>query len=164
MAYFLIFLGIILGVYALAYIFFSKHVENAEKRIINFFLLKVGKIPGLIEVMRPYVADESAFDSLIALHSDAMTRRFDSIYLLLEHNARIQAEFLFLMKLSFQIPELQKNSQFIYIRDYIMNYERDMKNDFSLFNTEASKWNTFVKIKNFTIIGLLLPGAHKDLI
>ena len=163
--YFLIaVVAIYLVVYSAFFFFYSKKVQKIENAIISRFLLKVSKIPSLIEVMRNFVADESAFDSLTKLHSTAMIHRYETIYVLLEHNARIQAEFAFLMKLSMQIPDLQKHAQFVYIRDFIIKYEHDIKKFFDSYNTEVEYWNRFVFFKNCTIIGLLLPGRKKDFI
>lgn len=165
---FVIILLAILSVYIIVFtIFFfilDSKVTKVEKEIIANFLLKVSKIPGLIEVMRPFVADEAIFANLTKLHSAAMIHEYETIYVLLEHNARIYEEFTFLMKLAVQIPTLQKNAEFLYIRDFIMKYEKNMKNDFMKYDVEAEKWNRFVTIKNMTIIGLLLPGKRKELI
>ena len=98
--FFIAVVAIYLVVYSAFFFFYSKKVQKIENAIISRFLLKVSKIPSLIEVMRNFVADESAFDSLTKLHSTAMIHRYETIYVLLEHNARIQAEFAFLMKLS----------------------------------------------------------------
>lgn len=160
----LIALGVLLCIYAVFYSFLKSKVQKVENAIIAKFLLKVSKIPSLIEVMRNFVADESAFESLTTLHSQAIIHRYESIYALLEHNARIQSDFSFLMKLSMQIPNLQRHAQFVYIRDFIMTYEREIKGNFSAYNTSAEKWNRFITIKNMTIIGLLLPGKRREMI
>lgn len=156
--------GVFLLIYAIFFSIFNGKMQKVEGFIIDKFLLKVSKIPGLIEVMRPFVADERNFEMLTKLHSAAMIRKYETIYVLLEHNARIYEQFSFLMKLGMQIPELQKNTQFIYIRDFLMGYEKDLKKNFLAYNIEAKKWNRFVTIKNATIIGFLLPGKKKELI
>lgn len=114
--------------------------------------------------MRPYVADDAAFSALTSLHSEGVIREHASIYALLEQNARIHREFLFLMKLSAQIPPLQTHAQFVYIRDFIMGYERKMKQKFSGYNQSARRWNLCVRIKNMTVIGLLFPWQYRDLL
>lgn len=156
--------GVALFAYLIAWIVFSRRVRAVEQAIIRTFLLKVAKVPAIIEVMRPHVADESAFDSLTKLHSTAMIRKYETIYILLEHNARIHQEFTFLMQLSMQIPVLQKNEQFLYIRDFVMAYERNIKKDFSRYNQAVASWNRFVMIKNLTIVGLVLPGKKREFI
>ncbi len=128
-----------------------------EERILDIFVSKVSKIPALIEVMRLHVVDEKAFDDITRLHSESMIQRYDTIYDLLEQNARIEHEFLFLLKLSMQIPALQKHEYFVYIRDFIISYERDMRSRFSLYNHAVDSWNRFIFIKNSTIIWLILP-------
>jgi hypothetical protein len=115
----------------------------------------------MIEVMRPYVADPEAFAPIIMLHSETMIHRYDTLYDLLEQNARIEHEFAFLMRLSMQIPQLQKDEYFLYIRDFIIRYERDMRSRFSWVNTAVRHWNRFILIKNMSVIGLLLPGKEK---
>jgi hypothetical protein len=121
---------ITIAIYASIYIRLLTNLDKAEHKIVELFLEKTSKIPAIIEVMRPTVADASAFDTITDLHSQAMIHRYDTIYDLLEQNARIEHEFGFLMKLSMQIPKLQKDKYFVYIRDFIMRYERDMTKNF----------------------------------
>lgn len=155
---------LLLVLYGGLYFFFRKVVQREEVAIVRLFLLKTSKIPALIEVMRPHVMDASAFDSITRLHSEAMVHRYDALYDLLEHNSRIEHEFSFLMKLSMQIPLIQKDKYFLYIRDFVMQYERDMKGNFASVNQAIARWNQFIMIKNLTGIGLILPGSKKETI
>jgi len=54
------------------------------------------------------------------LHSEAIIHNYTHIPAIMEHNARINDQYSFLMKLSMAIPEIQKKPYFIYIRDYII--------------------------------------------
>jgi hypothetical protein len=147
--------------YVASFSILRARLARQEGSVVSVFLSKISKIPAMIEVMRPYVADPKPFDAIIALHSEAIIRRYDALYDLLEQNARIEHEFSFLMKLSVQIPTLQRDEYFLYIRDFIMQYERDMRTHFSSVNTAISQWNRFVLIKDMTGIGLILPGKEK---
>lgn len=157
-------IALIVAVYTWLYRYFLGKVEREEQKIVGLFLEKTSKIPAIIEVMRPTVADASAFVTITELHSQAMIHRYETLYDLLEHNARIEHEFSFLMKLSMQIPKLQKDKYFVYIRDFIMRYERDMRKNFTHVNTAITTWNRFVTLKNTTWIGLILPGSKKETI
>lgn len=128
-----------------------------EGVILDIFVSKVSKIPALIEVMRPHVVDEKAFDDITRLHSESMIHRSETVYDLLEQNARIEHEFLFLLNLSMRIPSLQRHEYFVYIRDFIISYEREMRARFSLYNHAVDIWNVFILAKNYAIIGLILP-------
>lgn len=159
-----IFLILYLLICFITFSILSKKVQKSENVIISQFLLKVSKIPGLIEVLRPFVADENNFELLTKLHSAAIIHNYETIYSLLEHNARINEQFAFLMKLGMQVPELKANTELIYIRAFVLEYEEKMKKFFREYNDSAEKFNKFVTLKNATIIGFLLPGKKKELI
>lgn len=138
--------------YLSAFFILRRQVLSMERKIIDIFLKKTSKIPALIEVMRPFVAEQKSFDSTIELHMEAMMQAVDSLYSVLAINTKIEKEYSFLMKLSVQIAELQKNEQFLYIRDFIMQYEREMRAQFAGYNISVQRWNRFVSIKNYTLI------------
>ena len=115
--------------YIVIYILLTRRIYDREQHVVDIFLAKIAKIPAVIEVMRPYVVDEHlAFDLITRLHSESIIHEYSSIPMLLEHNARINDQYGFLMRLSMAIPELQRDTYFIYIRDYVMSYDRMMRN------------------------------------
>lgn len=156
---FLVLFSIYCVLYISFYIFFLLRVKKEERTILDIFLHKISKVPALIEVMRPFIAKKEAFDPLIEVHTETMISSTDSLYDVLSHNARLQNEFLFLMKLSMYAPDLQKHEYFLYIRDFIIEYERTMRARFVHMNQAIADWNRFVHIKNMTGIGYLLPGS-----
>lgn len=138
-------------------------MKYSEDRVVDIFLEKISKVPAVIEVMRPHIVDDKkAFELITHLHSEAIIQVYDSIPMLMEQNAHINDQYWFLMRLSMAVPELQKNTYFIYIRDFVMSYDRMMKSELAVFNILVKKWNFFIKIKNWTIIGLVLPGKGKS--
>ena len=154
------FLTVFTLIYAVVYTFFSSRVKAEEHALLVLFLRKVSKVPALIEVMRPYVVKEEAFAPLIMVHTESIIESNNSLYDVLEHNARIQNEFLFLMKLSVHSKELQKHEYFLYIRDFIIEYEKNMKERFESMNQAIRLWNSFVRIKNATGLGWFYPGSE----
>ncbi len=146
---FLLFLGIL---YTGAFFYFTRQVKKHENYLIGLYIEKIGKIPAIIETIRPYVADERVFDSLIRLHRDAIIATNTSIYDILGSNLLVQREFEFLMKLSARIPEIQKKEYFLYMRDFFLKYERHMKKYFGSVNDAIDRYNHFIDIKNLTII------------
>lgn len=146
-----------LSIYAIFFFVLSKYVAVQESILIDLFLGKIGKIPALIEVMRPYIDREESFDHIIRLHTQAMIQEFRTLYDILGLNAKIQNDFLFLMELSMHTKSVQKDEYFVYIRDFIIEYERLMRSHFASVNRAISYWNLFVKIKNMTGIGFFLP-------
>lgn len=160
----LVLIFVSIALYTGSYIYFSRRVKNAEDHVLTLFGKKISKIPALIESMRPYVVKNEAFSPLTDVHTKSIVESQGSVYDILIHNSEIQRNFLFLMQLSQQIPELQKQEYFLYIRDFIIDHERDMKRAFHELNTTFSLWNRYVHIKNMTLIGYLLPGKRYPLI
>lgn len=158
------FIGFIfLSIYAVVYIDLSRKISHSEDRVVDIFLEKISKIPAVIEVMRPHIVDDKkVFESITHLHSEAMIHEYGSIPMLMEQNVHINDQYWFLMRLSMAVPELQKNTYFIYIRDFVMSYDRMMKSELAVFNILVKKWNFFIKIKKWTIIGWVLPGKEKS--
>jgi hypothetical protein len=148
--------------YLITYRTLSHHLDRSEARVIAVFLEKIAKIPAVIEVMRPHVVDEHlAFDLMTRLHSEWLIHEYASIPMLLEHDARINDQYGFLMRLSMAIPVLQKDAYFIYIRDFVMSYDRMMRDELRTYDAGVIEWNRFVRIKAYTVIGYILPGREK---
>lgn len=151
-----------IATYIVIYIVLTRRIYDREQYVVDIFLEKIAKIPAVIEVMRPYVVDEHlAFDLITRLHSEGIIHEYNSIPMLLEHNARINDQYAFLMRLSMAIPELQRDSYFIYIRDYVISYDRMMRKWLPAYNIVIKNWNQFIRIKNWSIIGYILPGRSK---
>jgi hypothetical protein len=156
----IVILTIYILVYGLLYTFFLSRVNSEEHALLVIFLRKISKVPALVEVMRPYIAKQEAFDPLIRVHMESMVESNNSLYDVLEHNAHVQNQFAFLMQLSVHSKSLQKHEYFIYIRDFILSYERDMRARFASMNSAIRLWNSFVRIKDATGIGWFLPGRE----
>ncbi len=153
---------VLLIAYITTYIILTRHIHLRESQVIAVFLQKIAKIPAVIEVMRPHIVDEYlAFDLMTRLHSEAIIHEYDSIPMLLEHNARINDQYTFLMRLSMAIPELQRDAYFIYIREFVMGYDRTIRSELSAYDDLIKKWNRFITLKNWSIVGYMLPGRER---
>lgn len=61
------------------------------------------------------------------------------------------------MKVSMQIQDLNKNGNFLYIRDFIIFYENTISKELLFLNGDIEKYNDVLVKKDLTIIGLLFP-------
>ncbi len=155
-------IAIVSLVYLIVYQILTRRIRDRERVILDIFFQKIAKIPAVIEVMRPHVIDQKwAFDLMTRLHSESMIYNYTSIPMILEQNARINDQYGFLMRLSMAIPALQKDAYFIYIREFVMSYDRSVRTQLPFYNTLIQKWNRFIMIKNVTLIGYLLPGRDR---
>jgi hypothetical protein len=153
---------VLLVAYIVIYRVLSHRISMSESHIVLVFLQKIAKIPAVIEVMRPYVIDEHlSFDLMTELHSESIIHEYSSVPMLLEHNARINDQYGFLMRLSMAIPDLQRDAYFIYIREFVISYDRTLRSELPAYDALIRQWNRFIMIKNATILGYILPGRDR---
>lgn len=152
-------------VYGIVMIFFIKiafkKISIEEINIIETFFSKVNKIPALVEIMKKYTNHPDIFEDVIYLHKLGIIYSIKNIYDLLELNSRIHREFQFLMKLSAKIPELHRDGNFLYIRNYVIFYENNLEKNMHNLNSDFAKYNRLLKLKNLSIFGLLVPYQEK---
>lgn len=135
----------------------KKEIEKREQEIIHLYKEKIDKIPAFIETMLRYTSYKDIFLELIQLHKISIISNIDSIYDILENNSRIHREFLFLMKVSMQMQDLNRNGNFLYIRDFIIFYENTISKELLYLNRDIEKYNDILRKKDLTIVGLLFP-------
>ncbi|EKD66503.1 MAG: hypothetical protein ACD_49C00038G0037 [uncultured bacterium (gcode 4)] len=139
----------------------GKIIKNEENEIISLFFSKVNKLPAFIEIMKKYVNYPDVFEELIHLHKLWIIYNISSIYDLLSLNSRINKEFIFLMKLSAKIQDIHKDWNFLYIKNYILFYEKDIEKEISEISSKIENYNKLLKIKNYLLIWLLFPISEK---
>ena len=136
-------------------------IQKKERLALEFFYGKVNKIPAFVEIIKKYTIHSDICIEMIRLHRATIVTRIESIYDLLELNDRIQKEFAFLMKISAQIKNLQRDGNFLYIRDFAVFYETNIKKVIEETNLDITKYNRLVLMKNFSILGILIPVQKK---
>lgn len=139
-----------------------KKIDAQEQKIITLYREKIDKIPAFIEMMRKYTPYNDIFLELTHLHKIAIISNISSVYDILEINSRIHREFLFLMQVSTKIHNLNRDGNFLYIRDFITFYEDQMNKEFLYFGTNIDHYNSLLNKKNLTIIGILFPWKRYD--
>jgi len=141
-----------------------KRIKHKESEIIELFFSKINKVPSLVEIMKKYTNHPDIFEDTIYIHKLWIIYNIHSVYDLLEPNFRLDREFQFLMNLSAKIKELHKNGNFLYIRNYIIFYKNNIDKRFKEINIDFEKYNKLVKLKNISILWLIIPFQEKIII
>ena len=128
-----------------------------ESLVIDIYMKKLGKIPGLIELLKKYHIDPEVYDDIIHLHHEAVMSNVYNIYDILELNIRIHGKILFLFQLTIRISDIQHDELFHHIRDFILQYENEMRKCLLEINKDIILYNKFLYWKKFTIIWFLVP-------
>lgn len=164
MSFYLVLAFILIGVVFIVFTMFlfqilslRKTILLREQRIISLYKEKIDKIPAFIEIISKKTIHTDIFLEIIHLHKVAIISNIGSIYDILETNSRIHREFVFLMKVSAHIQDLQKNGNFLYIRDFIMFYENTISKEMLFLNSDIEKYTKLLRKKDLTIVGLFFP-------
>jgi hypothetical protein len=150
-------LSTVFGVLFFQIFMVRRAIKTREQRIISLYKEKIDKIPAFIEIMSKNTAYKDIFIELIHLHKIAIISNIWSVYDILENNGRIHREFLFLMKVSVRLRDMQKNGNFLYIRDFIIFYENTIARELLFLNSDIKKYSDLLQKKDLTIVGLLFP-------
>lgn len=132
-----------------------------EEQILQLYRRKIDKIPALIEILRHIESHKDATKEIRLLHRKSIMNRSEYLYDILEINEHVSERFAFLMKLSLVVRDIQKNGNFIAIREGIVTLEDSLKKLILEYNRKGEHFNRLVRIKNRTLIGFLLPGRKK---
>ncbi len=155
-----VFLGVLILAFAVLFFqiaFMRKTIENREQKIISLYKEKIDKVPAFVEIMSKNTDHKDIFLEVIHLHKIAIISNILSIYDLLENNSRIHREFLFLMKVSVRLRDLNKNGNFLYIRDFIVFYENTISRELLFLNMDIERYNRLLQKKDLTLVGLFFP-------
>ncbi|MDD2487215.1 MAG: hypothetical protein PHS92_02515 [Candidatus Gracilibacteria bacterium] len=139
----------------------SDAIREKELEVIELFFGKINKIPSMVEIMKKYVKHQDVFEEIIYLHKLGIIYNIKSVYDLLDLNNRIHKEFIFLMKLSTKIHDIQKDGNFLYIRNYVIFYEKNIEKEIEKMDVLIKKYNSYRRIKNLSVIGLFYPIEEK---
>lgn len=134
----------------------QRTIRRTEQKIITLHKEKIDKIPAFVEIMSKHTAYKDIFLELIALHRIAIISNVSSIYDILESGSRIHREFLFLMKVSTKIRDLNRDGNFLYVRDFIIFYENTIAKELLFLNRDIEQYNSLIRKKDLTLVGLFL--------
>ena len=77
---------------------------------------------------------------------------------------KIHNELNFIFKVCNKHPKLNKNANFLYTREVIIEKSSELWTKLEIYKKIIIKFNNLVSIKNFTIVWLLIPIYKKETI
>lgn len=137
-----------------------KSIEKRSHAVIDSFFHKVDKIPVIVETIRKYAPQDEIYAELVKLHRAAIIANVDSVYDILENDARISSKFRFLMHLSIRIREISHDGNFLYARSIWMYHENSAKEELDKMDEEIREYENLRKSRALTIFGILLPAKE----
>lgn len=162
--------GIIFILLWVAYGFFlvlNYRILRFEKKILEVFTTRTDNISALYEVTKDTLQKHAEiFDEVLALRKKEFTLMNISHTLesCIELEKQIHHEINFIFQVCNKNPGLIKKKEFLYIRDIMMSKSHEIWQLMKKYKKIIEIYNTFIQIKNFTLIGLILPFSKKTVL
>lgn len=161
----------ILGIFAfLMYVFlyfFHLKLKSLERKILTLFLSRTHSIPALYEVSHDFLTKHNEVFSeslLLKKREFSLYESSPSMLEILELEGKIHHEINFIFKVCNKHPKLVRDGKFIYLREVFIEKSQSLGKNIDFYKRMAQKFNFFVQIKNYSLIGFLLPIQKKTLI
>jgi len=159
-----IIISILICMYAFLYAFHYK-LKKLEASIMSLFRSRTDTIPGIYEVSKEHLSKhEDIFKESLRLRKSEFSLFEDnsSFTTILQTESHIHHEINFIFKVCNKHPKLFKNGNFIYLRDSVIQKSTALGDLVKLYKHMIKKYNSFIDIKNYSLIGMLLPISKKN--
>ena len=144
----------------------ERQINTLEDKIKNIFLERTWIVPALFEVSRSQLNQhETIFHEILQLRKlEFAQSEKDSIYKMLPTKKLIHYEINFIFQLCNKHPRLIRKAKFIYLRNVIIEKSALLWKNIIYYKKSVTLFNRLITVKNFTIIGFLLPIRKKIVI
>lgn len=149
------------------YIFLLKEkIEELEIKIIKLFKIRSSFIPVIHDITKIYLDKKHSyiFNRILDYKKEEFISLSykNSLYWLLEIELKIHNEFNLIFKILNKNPLAMKDGKILYIEDLILESSNDIWKSMDRYKKIIMIYNNYIKIKNWTIIWILIPIKKKD--
>lgn len=146
-------------------ILLKNKIEALEVYIKNLFKIRTNIIPSIFEVSdNTLIRHDDIFREIIKLRKVSFAERsFErDLSQVIWTEQSIHNELNFIFRICNKHPKLLSNGKFIYLRALIISNSYSLWEYLKLYKKMLSKYNSYIKIKNYSVIWLLIPIEKKE--
>ena len=162
--FFCICIGILLLGGYFVFLYLSEKISLFEKNIIRNFSSRTDLICQLYEVSKYSLwRHQEIFAEVLNLRKQEFSLIWISQNLegFLQIEEAIHHEINFIFQVCNKSPELWKNKRFLYVREVMLEKSNTIGKEMKNYRKIIEIYNSFIRIKNYTLIGFLLPFSKK---
>ncbi len=142
-------------------IFIKIRIEILEKKIVSLFIKRTCSITSLYEISKDYIIKHKEvfkeYLNLKKIEFSLNSKKNIQFYKIIELESRIHHEINFIFKICNTQQKLLKDWKFLYIRDTLLKKSFNLWKKVKVYKRMVNIFNKLIKIKNITILGLLIP-------
>ncbi len=139
-------------------------IERLESNIIGLFATRTDMFPALYEISRDTL---QRHDDIFAEALELRKKEFNlmqtsqNLGLMIDIEKYIHHEINFIFQVCNKHPVLTKEKRFLYLRDVIIHKSQHIGKYIATYKKAIESYNHIIKLKNYSLIGLLLPFRKK---
>lgn len=145
----------------------EQKIKKFEKNLIQAFIIRTDTIPWLFEISKVHISRHSEiFFQILELRKQESLYKgsWESLEFFKQLESKIHHEINFIFQVCNKNPKLLKEKRFLYLRDVIINKSSYISKQMKIYRKIIEIYNSIIKIKNYSIIWLILPFAKKTAI
>lgn len=152
------------------YIFFivlEQKIQIFEEKLISVFVSRNDVFPSLYELCKwNIIRHEEIFREVVELRKKEfiMVWVSTSLEAFLELESKLHHEMNFIFQICNKNPEILGNKNFLYVRDIVIDKSHEISILMKKYRKIIEIYNNFISIKNYTLIGYILPFQKKALL
>lgn len=142
----------------------GKKIERLEKKIRLSFSERTNLLPAIYEVSEKYlIKHEEIFKEILQLRKNEffLNQNNENFETVIENESRIHHELNFIFNVCNKHMKLLRVGKFIYLRGIIIEKSNKIGLLISFYKEIVKKYNFFLQLNNFFIIGLFIQKEKK---
>lgn len=159
-----IWIGIFLLIWAIYNYFlyvFSQKITSLEYNILHIFQKRLNLVPSLYDTSKSYISKHhEVFEEILKLKKQQLYTENDfETSLKLQWYIHHELNFIFTV-INKNVP-IQKNGKYLLLKDLFIENSAEIGRKMILHKKISQKFNFFLSLKNFTLIGIFVRIEEK---
>lgn len=165
--YIILFLSSLLAAWYIFFAVLSYRIYLFEQKMIQIFSSRTDSITGLYESTKGEVEKHSEiFSEILSLRKKefSLVSISHTLESFINLEKRIHHEINFIFQVCNKNPKLARKKEFLYMRDIMMEKSMKIWEYMKKYKKIIEIYNKFVRIKNYSLIGIVLPFSKKEVL
>ncbi|NDK09381.1 hypothetical protein GW846_01230 [Candidatus Gracilibacteria bacterium] len=145
----------------------SQKIELFEHGLIAHFQRRTDMIPGLSEISKKYIMrHKEIFSEVLELRKNefALVGITQDLQNFIQLQEKIHHEINFIFQVCNKHPKINRDTHFLYLRDCIIQQSTVIEKEFKKYKKIIEIYNSLIRYKNLSIIGMIIPYSKKTVL
>ncbi len=157
---------ILVSIYGILY-FLDYKIQMFESNMISLFQKRTDMIPWMYEISKKFITRHNEiFREALELRKQEFSLLTISkdLQAFIQVQEKIHHEINFIFQVCNKNPKVNRDANFLYLRDCIIDQSSRIEKEFNKYKKIIEIYNSFIRYKNLSLIGLIIPYSKKTVL